>query len=134
MVGPAEEPLLHRCRPARVGDQPAGPDAGRFQFAPAAPAVRVVPDDPGDHGVRPEPGEHVGDVGGPAQPDLPFRLAEQDDGGLLRDPFGLAPDVAVEDHVPDDQHLGAAEAADGGGEISGEVRHVGGVPAAGESS
>jgi hypothetical protein len=58
--------------------------------------------DQGDLGTK--GAEHCGHAGRAAESVLAMVGPEQGDGGFLADPFGVAPDVAVEDQVADDQN------------------------------
>ena len=59
--------------------------------------------------------EHRGDARRAAEPVLAVVGPEQGDRRLLADPLGVAPDVAVEDQVADDEDAGVSRASRRGG-------------------
>jgi hypothetical protein len=63
----------------------------------------VVADDSGQRDVRFQMPQQIGDTGGSAGPDFLLVGSEHDDRGFWADAFGVAPGVAVEHQVAQDQ-------------------------------
>src|SRR5262249_46512130 len=96
-------------------------DAQIGQGLADAAAVGVGADDAGDGDAGAQGAEHGGDAAGAAELLLAAVRVQQDDGRLLADARGVAPDVAVQHQVADHQHARLAEVLD-------EINQVGGHP------
>ena len=71
--------------------------------------------------LGPEGAQHRGDARRAAEPVLAVVGPQERDRRFLADPLGVAPDVAVEDQVADDQDAGVAERLDASDQV---VRHA----------
>src|SRR5262249_28910804 len=111
-LGPADVALLDGAGPGGVGQDALVIDAEVAEHLADAAAVGVGADDAGQHDPRAEGAEQGGDAAGAAEALLAAVGLEQQDGRLLADAGGVAPYVAVEHDVADDQHAWLAEVLD----------------------
>src|SRR5262249_41468872 len=95
---------------AAVGDDALVIDAEVAQDLADAGPVGVGADDAGQGDPGAEGPQHGGHAAGAAEALLALVGAEEDDGGLLADALGVAPDVAVEHEVADDEDVRLTEA------------------------
>src|SRR5262249_40941444 len=103
-LGAADVALLDRAWTGRVGEDALRIDAEfREHFADAA-AILVGPDDAGEHDAGAEGAEQGGHARSAAEALLAAVGLEEQHRRLLTDAGGVAPDVAVEHDVADDQH------------------------------
>ena len=99
-------------------------DALIEQHSADAVAVGVGPDDAGQGRLGAEGAEQRGDAAGAAEALLAAVGAQEDDRRLLADALGVAPDVAVEHQVADDQHARLAEVLNQLDQIGGHRRSL----------
>src|SRR5262245_2769338 len=112
MLGPADVAFLDRGRAVNVGEHGVVVDAEIGEDLPDAAAVVVVADDTGDGDPGPERAQHGGDAAGAAEAFFALIGAQQDYRRLLADALGVAPYVAVEHEIADDQHARLSQALD----------------------
>ena len=74
-----------------------------------AARVVIVADDAGEHDLGAQGTQHGGNTGGSAEAFFAALGAQQNHGRFLADAFGVAPDVAVEHGVADDEDARGAE-------------------------
>lgn len=125
MLSPAHEPDLDGRRTIGIAHDRRAIDARPIEFLRDEHAVRVVADDARERHFGIQTAEHVRDVRRSSQAIFLTFLAEQNDGGFLTDAFGVAPDVAVENQVPQDQNPGRSELFD---DLNEMLRHASAVP------
>ena len=109
VLGPADVAFLDRAGPVGVDQDRLVVDAVIEQHLADAAAVGVGADDAGQGRLGAEGAEHGGDAAGAAEPLLAPVGVQQDDRRFLADALGVAPDVAVEHQVADDQHARLAQ-------------------------
>ena len=97
-----------------LGKQPA--HEGRF---------RVVADSSDQPNLGPERPQHGRHTRSPTQPVLTLVGSQERNGSLLADPFGVPPDVAIQDQVTHDHHARAPQLLHAPNQI---VRHAGILP------
>ena len=110
VLSPADVSFLDRAGPARIGDDARVVDVQIGENPANACAVGVVADNAGQGHPGAEGAQHGGHAAGPAEPFLAPIGPEENDGRFLADAFGVAPDVAIEHEIADDQHAWLAEA------------------------
>ena len=109
LLRPADVALLDRAGPVRVGQDGLVVDALIEQHAADAGAVGVGANDAGQARHGAQSAQQRGYAAGAAEPLLAAVGVQQDDRRFLADALGVAPDVAVEHQVADDQHARLAE-------------------------
>ncbi len=122
VLRPADVPLLERGRPVVEGDHVGMVDRQVVEDLPDMPRLGVAADPADQADLRPEGREHRRHARRPAEAVLAGVGPEQGDGRLLADPLGVAPDVAVQDQVADDQQPGTAQRFDATDQIKGHAR------------
>ncbi len=124
----AHEALFHGSRSRRIDQQAAGVDVRAGQQPPQSLAVVVVANDAHAGDLRCQSAHHLANVGGAAGPLLARLGPQHNDGRFLADAFGVAPGVAVEDHVAQHQQPRWPSASSVASRLSALMR---GVPALG---
>ncbi len=102
--------FLDRRRPLGIHQHRLGVDAQVEQHLPDADSVGVGADDAGQGDAGSEGPQQGGHAAGAAQALLASFGVQQDDGSLLADALGIAPDIAVQHQVADHEHARLAEA------------------------
>src|SRR5262249_44466703 len=104
LLSTADVALLDRGWPARVGHKTGRVDSQISQQFLNPSRIRILAHHTGYAYACPQRPQHRGHTARPAQPLFSAIRAQEGNGRLLADAFGITPDVAVEHHVADDQN------------------------------
>jgi hypothetical protein len=121
ILSPPDVSLLEGCRPITEGDDQSIVDLVFGQHRPHQRCFAVVPDPSDEPHLRPESTHHGCDIGRATVPVLAVIGSQEGHGSFLADPFGVPPDVAIQDQVANHHDARTAQFLDPPNQI---MRHV----------
>ena len=106
----ANEPFFDGRGTGRCGKQQTGIDSLGGEGPVNLHPIRILADHRRQAGAGPQTSDHVGDIGGSPQSAFVLVRTQENDRRFLANPFGVAPEIAVENRVPQHEGGGVAEA------------------------